>query len=96
LKVARLAALASPAGSSEGFRMKKIVFAAGLVVAAGLMTASVGVASADSVLVSGNYATQAGCMADGPHVEVVTPGQTWTHFSCDQHSDGLWYLTLYN
>lgn len=52
-------------------------------------------ANADSILVEGNYATLAGCMADGPHVEVNVPGN-WTHFSCDQHSDGLWYLSLYN
>jgi hypothetical protein len=76
--------------------MKKIAYAAGLVAAAGLMTGAMAVANADSVLVSGNYATQAACLADGPHVEVNTPGQTWTHFSCDQHDDGLWYLSLYN
>jgi hypothetical protein len=54
-----------------------------------------GAANADSILVEGNYATLAGCMADGPHVEVNVPGH-WTHFSCDQHPDGLWYLSLYN
>jgi hypothetical protein len=74
--------------------MKKIVFAAGVLAAAGLMT-SVGVANADSILVEGNYATLAACQADGPHVEVNVPGN-WTHYSCDQHADGLWYLSLYS
>ena len=35
------------------------------------------------------------CLTDGPHVEVDHPG-TWTHFSCEQHADGLWYLYLSN
>jgi hypothetical protein len=75
--------------------MKRIVFAAGVLAAAGLMSTAVGIANADSILVSGNYATPEACNADGPHVEVNVPG-TWTHYSCDQHSDGLWYLSLYN
>jgi hypothetical protein len=78
------------------FAMKKLIYAAGLLATAGLMTTAVGAANADSVQVAGNYATLAACQADGPHVEVNTPGQAWTHFSCDQHADGLWYLSLFN
>jgi hypothetical protein len=64
------------------------------IFAAGLLAVSVGVASADSVLVEGNYATSAACQADGAAGGAVAGD--WTHFSCDQHDDGLWYLTLSN
>jgi hypothetical protein len=68
---------------------------AGLLAFGGLMTAGVGVSNADEIQVEGNYSTEAACLVDGPHVEVDHPG-TWTHFSCVQHSDGLWYLYLSN
>jgi hypothetical protein len=74
--------------------MKRLV-AAVLLAFGGLMTAGVGVSSADEIQVDGNYSTEAACLVDGPHVEVDHPG-TWTHFSCVQHSDGLWYLYLSN
>jgi hypothetical protein len=83
---------------NNGIRRIGRITAASALVAGALGLAAfgaVGTAGADSILVSGNYATLEGCMADGPHVEVNVPG-TWTHFSCDQHSDGLWYLSLYN
>ena len=73
--------------------MKKIL-AVGLMASAGLMTAAVGVANADSVLVEGNYATAEACQADGAAGGAVAGD--WTHFSCDLHDDGLWYLTLSN
>jgi hypothetical protein len=74
--------------------MRKTV-AAGVLAVCGLMTTGVGISNADEIQVEGNYATQAGCEVDGPHVEVNHPG-TFTHFSCVQHSDGLWYLYLSN
>jgi len=74
--------------------MKKII-AAGVLALGGLMTTGVGVSSADEIQVEGNYSTEAACLVDGPHVEVVNGGN-WTHFSCVQHSDGLWYLYLSN
>lgn len=74
--------------------MKKII-AAGILAFGGLMTAGMATGHADEIQVEGNYATRAACMADGPVVEVDNPG-TWTHFSCEQHADGLWYLYLSN
>jgi hypothetical protein len=74
--------------------LKKII-AAGVLAFCALMTTGVGVSNADEIQVEGNYATQAGCLVDGPHVEVDHPG-TWTHFSCVEHPDGLWYLYLSN
>ncbi len=73
--------------------MKKIL-GAGLLVVGGLMTTALGVANADSVLVEGNYATAEACQADGAAGGAVAGD--WTHFSCDKHDDGLWYLTLSN
>lgn len=72
-----------------------MTIAAGLLALGGLMTTGVGISVADEVQVEGNYATQAACTADGPAVEVEHPGN-FTHFSCEQHSDGLWYLYLSN
>jgi len=74
--------------------MKKLI-AAGLLASGGLLTVGAGISAADEVQVEGNYATQAACMADGPVVEVDHPGN-FTHFSCEQHADGLWYLYLSN
>lgn len=74
--------------------MKKLM-AASVLALSGLMTTGVGVGNADEIQVDGNYSTEAACLVDGPHVEVDHPG-TWTHFSCVQHSDGLWYLYLSN
>jgi hypothetical protein len=70
----------------------KMVFVAGLVITGGLMTAGVGIANADPTLVSGNYATSDGCQADGAAGGGI--GGDFTHYSCDQHDDGLWYLTM--
>jgi hypothetical protein len=74
--------------------MRKTI-AAGALAFSGLMTTGVGVSNAEEIQVEGNYATQAACEVDGPHVEVNHPG-TFTHFSCQQHADGLWYLYLSN
>ena len=74
--------------------MRKII-AAGVLAFCGLMTTGVGISNAEEIQVEGNYATEAACLVDGPHVEVNHPG-TFTHFSCQQHSDGLWYLYLSN
>ncbi len=77
-----------------GCLVKKII-AAGVLAFSGLMTTGVGISSADEIQAGGNYATHAACLADRPHVEVDHPG-VWTHFSCEQHADGLWYLYLSN
>jgi hypothetical protein len=74
--------------------MRKTV-AASVLAFCGLMTIGVGISNADEIQVEGNYATQAACEVDGPHVEVNHPG-TFTHFQCVQHPDGLWYLYLSN
>jgi hypothetical protein len=79
----------------EGGDFVKKIVAAGLLAFGGLMTTAVCNANADEIQVEGNYATLAACQADGPHVEVNVPGN-WTHYSCVQHSDGLWYLYLSN
>jgi len=50
------------------------MIAAGVVALGGLMTTGVGVSNADVIQVEGSYATQAACMADGPHVEVDHSG----------------------
>jgi len=75
--------------------MKTIITAAALAVG-GLLTTGVGVAHADrDVLVP--YTTQAACAADGPHV-VIEHEHDWkyTKWSCSQHPDGNWYITLHN
>jgi hypothetical protein len=73
----------------------KRIIAPIVLALAGLVTTGVGTANADEIQVEGSYSTQAACMVDGPHVEIVQGG-TWTHFSCVQHADGLWYLYLSN
>jgi hypothetical protein len=71
----------------------KRLFAAGLVAFGGLMTAGVGVASAD-VEVEGNYSSEAGCMADGPHVELTYNDHLYNHFDCRFGNDGFWHVWL--
>jgi hypothetical protein len=70
----------------------KLILAAGLVVAGGLMITAVGVAKADPKVVDGSYATVDACKADG----AAGAGEdgSWTQYSCEQHADGEWYLTL--
>lgn len=69
------------------------LFAAGLVAFGGLMTTGVGVASAD-VEVDGNYSSEAGCMADGPHVELTYNDHLYNHFDCRFGPDGFWHVWL--
>jgi hypothetical protein len=69
------------------------VMAAGLVALGGLMTAGMGVANAD-VEVEGNYSSEAGCMADGPHVELTYNDHMYNHFDCRLGSDGFWHVWL--
>lgn len=70
--------------------------AAGLVALAGLMTIAVGVANADEVEVEGNYSSQAGCEADGPHVEITHNDHLYTHWDCRLGPDGFWHVWLSN
>jgi hypothetical protein len=74
----------------------RTVVAAGVLAVSGLLTLGVGVANADEVQVEGNYSSEAGCLADGPHVEITHNDAAYTHFACRQHDDGLWYLYLSN
>lgn len=75
----------------------RTLFAAGILTAGGVLLATaVGVANADEVQVEGSYATQAGCQADGPHVEITHNDGVYTHWDCREGSDGLWYLYLSN
>jgi hypothetical protein len=62
---------------------------------AGLMTTAVGVASADEVEVEGN-SSQAGCEADGPHVEITHNDHLCTHWDCHFGPDGFWHVWLNN
>lgn len=70
--------------------------AAGLMALAGLMTIAVGVANADEVEVEGNYSSQAGCEADGPHVEITHNDHLYTHWDCRLGPDGFWHVWLSN
>jgi hypothetical protein len=70
----------------------KIVLAAGLAIAGGLLTAGVGTATAEPTPVPGNYATSDTCQAAGTAGGGI--GGDFTRYSCDQHEDRLWYLTM--
>jgi hypothetical protein len=70
--------------------------AAGLLALTGLMTAGVAVANADEVEVEGNYSSQAGCDADGPHVEITHNDHLYTHWDCRLGPDGFWHVWLSN
>ncbi|OMC18397.1 MULTISPECIES: hypothetical protein [unclassified Mycobacterium] len=70
--------------------------AAGLMAFAGLMTIAVGVANADEVEVEGNYSSQGGCEADGPHVEITHNDHLYTHWDCRLGPDGFWHVWLSN
>ena len=74
--------------------MKTLIAAA--VAAAGLMTAGQGVAVADAIQVEGNYATLAACQADGPNVQITENNGAYSHWSCSQGEDGMYYLYLSN
>ncbi len=51
---------------------------------------------ADAVEVEGNYSSQAGCLADGPHVELIQNDHLYTHFDCRFGPDGFWHVWLSN
>lgn len=73
------------------------VFAAALLALAGLVTTGVAVANADETeVVDLRYATYAGCMADGPNVEITHNDHLYTHFDCRQMPDGSWHVFLSN
>ena len=73
------------------------LFAAGLVAFGGLMTAGVGVANADEIEVDGDYSSEAGCLADAPHVE-LTQQRPPVHATtpCRFGNDGFWHVWLNN
>ncbi|MCW1958431.1 MAG: hypothetical protein KIH64_007770 [Mycobacterium sp.] len=75
--------------------MKKITIASALALG-GLMSAGAGTAAADAIQVDGNYATMAACQADGPQVQITEDNGAYTHWSCHQGEDGLYYLYLSN
>jgi hypothetical protein len=70
--------------------------AAGLLALGGLMTIGVGVANADEVEVNGDYSSEAGCLADAPHVELTRNDHLYTQYSCRLGSDGFWHVWLNN
>lgn len=72
------------------------VIAAGLLALAGLVTTGVGVANADEVEVEGNYSSQVGCEADGPHVVLAHNDHLYTHYDCRFGPDGFWHVWVSN
>jgi hypothetical protein len=74
----------------------RMAFAAGMLALGGLMTTAVGVAHADEVEVDGNYSSEAGCLADAPHVELTFNDHLYTHYSCRFGPDGFWHVFLNN
>jgi hypothetical protein len=81
--------------------VRKII-AAGVLAFCGLMTIGVGTSHADEYVFPADYQTEAGCLADGPHVEGSVPqppppGQAWKTFNCvyEDRGNGVgasWYL----
>lgn len=53
-------------------------------------------ANADEVEVDGNYSSEAGCLADGPHVELIQNDHLYTHYDCRFGNDGFWHVWLSN
>ncbi|MCV7445262.1 hypothetical protein AWB91_26695 [Mycobacterium paraense] len=74
----------------------KTLIAAGALALAGLMTTAVGIAHADEVEAEGNYSSQAGCLADGAHVELAYNDHLYTHYDCRMGPDGFWHVWLSN
>lgn len=74
----------------------KTLVAAGFLALTGLLTIATGVANADEVEAEGNYSSQAGCLADGPHVELAYNDHLYTHFDCRFGPDGFWHVWLSN
>ncbi len=73
--------------------MKTLMTAAALAAGA-LMSAGLGVASADVIQVEGSYSTPEACRADGPHVQITENNGAYSTWDCEQGDDGLWYLFL--
>jgi hypothetical protein len=90
---------ASNSGRELEVPVRKII-AAGALAFCGLMTTGVGISNADEFVFHADYQTEAGCMADGPHVEVQQPppaGEVWKTFNCvyEDRGNGVgtsWYL----
>lgn len=72
------------------------VFVAGLLVVTGMMTTGLATANADEIEVNGDYASQAGCQADAPNVEITHNDHLWTHWDCRFGNDGFWHVWLSN
>jgi hypothetical protein len=72
--------------------MKTIIAAAAAL--GGLMSMGLGVATADTIQVEGNYATLEACQADGPNVEITQNNGAYSQWNCQQGDDGLYYLFL--
>ena len=75
---------------------KNLVAAAALAFA-GLMTAGVGIGSAEEFQTEGNYPSREACQNAGPGVKATTPGN-WNNFWCvpDRLAAGNWRLVLSN
>jgi hypothetical protein len=74
----------------------RMAFAAGMLALGGLMTTAVGVANADEIEVDGNYSSEAGCLADAPHVELTHNDHLYTQYNCRFGNDGFWHVWLNN
>ncbi|MCB0932048.1 MAG: hypothetical protein KDB71_09150 [Mycobacterium sp.] len=74
--------------------MKRMIFGAAFVGTVLGTSLGTGTASADVTQVEGNYATLAACQADGPHVQITEDNGAYSHWSCEQGEDGLYYLYL--
>lgn len=70
------------------------VMAAGLLAFGGLMTAGAGTANADEIEVDGIYSSDAGCMADAPHVELTHNDHLYSRYDCRLGPDGFWHVWL--
>ncbi|OJZ72903.1 hypothetical protein BRW65_15545 [Mycobacterium paraffinicum] len=73
------------------------LLAAGVLGAAGLLTAGVGIGHAETIQTEGNYPTREACQNAGPGVKASTPGN-WNNFWCipDRNVNGNWKLVLSN
>jgi hypothetical protein len=56
----------------------------------------VGVANADEVEVEGNYSSEAGCWADGPHVVLAHNDHLYTYYDYRFGPDGFWHVWVSN
>lgn len=82
---------------SAGTTRRAAIFAAGLIVFAGLLTAGAGISRADTIQTEGSYPSREACQGAGPGATATTPGN-WNNFWCvpDRTAAGNWRLVLSN